>query len=54
MKTKTVHEKPWCPGGYVTKSGLLLSREHVNKVCPQTQWRAAQEVTAIIKRIMAA
>lgn len=52
MKTKSIYERPWCPGGYVTVSGLVLSRAHVDKVCPQDQWRAAREATAIIYRML--
>ena len=52
MKSKTLDQRPWCPGGYITTTGLLLSRQHVDKVCPQDQWRAAREATAIIYRML--
>lgn len=49
---KTIHQRPWHPGGYITHDGMLLTRQHVDKVCPQDQWRAAREATAIIYRML--
>lgn len=49
---KSINRRPWCKNGYVTDSGLLLSPEHVAKVCPDNQCAAAKETTAIITRMM--
>lgn len=52
MKTRTLDQRPWCPGGFVTHSGLVLNAIHVEYVSPIEDWRAAREVTAIIYRML--
>lgn len=54
MKTKTVHQRAWCPMGLVTPKGILLSPSHVANVCRQEDQQVAKATTEIIKRIMAA
>lgn len=49
---KTVHERPWVPNGYVTSTGLALSEQHVLKVLPFKQARAALLTTGIIQKMM--
>jgi len=49
---KTIHQRPWCPMGFITHSGLLLSPSHVAHVCPYEEQEAARITTKIINRMM--
>lgn len=49
---KSINRRRWCPHGYITDSGLLLSPSHVATASEFAVRLAAMETTAIITRMM--
>lgn len=49
---KTLDQRPWAPGCFITKTGLVLSRSHVLKVMDLADAKAAIMTTAIIERMI--